>query len=314
MFYDCSTFRGGWCYYNYLLWLKLANLNEIITREAYINGGRIWDMTDALHEKGMYDNFLSVGLDLATVDGRIYGVPITNMVAALVWYRTDIFEKYGLQPPATYSDLLQVMDVLKKNNIVPFSLANSNQWTGSMYFMYLVDRIGGPEAFYNAAMRVNGGSFASEVFIKAEKEPLLEKMDFFVFPGMDNGLGSPINLVGTPGDNYFSIAAKSNNKDYALEFLKYLSDDKAADVLLRGGSLPPFGTDVGSRITDPMMQKIHTTFSSADSVQLWYDQFLPPELAGVHLNTTQALFGLEMTPKEAAEKMELEAKRYHCEI
>lgn len=38
-----------------------------------------------------------------------------------------------------------------------------------MYYGYLVDRIGGPEAFANAAQRKDGGSFADPVFIEAGK-------------------------------------------------------------------------------------------------------------------------------------------------
>ena len=39
-----------------------------------------------------------------------------------------------------------------------------------------------------------------------------------------------------------------------------------------------------------------------------YDQTLPPELAELHKDTTQAIFGLDMTPEEAAKKMEEKAK------
>jgi len=61
------------------------------------------------------------------------------------------------------------------------------------------------------------------------------------------------------------------------------------------------------------MQKMYNAVSGSDTVQLWYDQFLPPELAAVHLDTTQALFGLQMTPEEAAQTMEKAAKRYFGE-
>jgi raffinose/stachyose/melibiose transport system substrate-binding protein len=333
--------------------------------EAYINAGKVWDMTDALKAEGIYDNFLPVALALGSVGDRVYGVPITNMATALVFYRTDIFERLNLEIPTTYSELLEVCEVLNKNNISPFTLANANKWTGSMYFMYLVDRIGGPDAFYKAMMRVDGGSFASEAFvkageylqdlvkrnafprgfqsmdedlaqsrnllytdraamylmgswawgtIKAENEPLLEKLDFFVFPAIEGGLGDPTNLVGTPGDNYFSVAEKCENKEYAVKFLRYLSDENAAQMLIDNGSIPPFGEDIESKIVDPMMKKLYQAVSGSDSVQLWYDQSLPPELAQVHLDTTQALFSLEMTPEEAAQTMEQAAKRYHGEL
>jgi raffinose/stachyose/melibiose transport system substrate-binding protein len=47
--------------------------------------------------------------------------------------------------------------------------------------------------------------------------------------------------------------------------------------------------------------------SEASFVQLAYDQFLPPELAQVHLDTTQQIFGLSTTPEEAAQTMEAAA-------
>jgi len=43
-------------------------------------------------------------------------------------------------------------------------------------------------------------------------------------------------------------------------------------------------------------------------VQLWYDQELSPSLAQTHLNTTQALFGLSITPEAAAQQMEAAAQ------
>jgi raffinose/stachyose/melibiose transport system substrate-binding protein len=39
-------------------------------------------------------------------------------------------------------------------------------------------------------------------------------------------------------------------------------------------------------------------------LQLYYDQFLPPALAEAHLDTVQGLFGLTLTPQEAADIME----------
>jgi raffinose/stachyose/melibiose transport system substrate-binding protein len=48
--------------------------------------------------------------------------------------------------------------------------------------------------------------------------------------------------------------------------------------------------------------------ANASNVQLWYDQELSPNLAQVHLNTVQALFGLSLTPEAAAQQMEDAAK------
>ncbi|MFW5988006.1 MAG: extracellular solute-binding protein, partial [bacterium] len=258
----------------------------------------------------------------------------------------------------TYQELLEVVETLTENNITPFTLANKTKWTGSMYYMYLVDRIGGPEALQKALDRT--GAFNDEPFIKAgekiqelvdmgafpkgvngmdedsgqaramlyadkaamylmgswaygtikkENEEILDKLGFFNFPEISEGKGDPTNLVGTPGDNYYSITQKCEEKEAAIKFLKYISDPKMGEELLKVGNLPPF-TGIGDKIDNPVLKEIYNMVQEANHIQMWYDQMLPLELAQVHLNTTQALFGNRLTPEEAADEMEEAAQKY----
>lgn len=328
----------------------------------YVKAGKVWDMKDALIESGLMDNFMEVTLGPVTFDGGVYGVPLNNVVGAVVFYRTDIFERLGLEIPTTLEELYAVAEVLKANNIYPFTLANFNRWTGSMFFMYLVDRIGGPETFANAANRT-GGAFNDEPFVRAgeiiqdmvkaglfppgfnsmnedygqsrtllytgqaamylmgswatatittENPDVLQYIDFFPFPAVEGGQGDPSNMIGTPGNNYFSISASCEHKELALEFLRYMTDRTSAELLTQANAIPPFvgGSEL---LTNPLMIKLFETVQAANHVQLWYDQYLPPELAQVHLDTTQAIFGLTMTPQEAADRMEEAARRYYNE-
>ncbi|MDI9464478.1 MAG: extracellular solute-binding protein [Bacillota bacterium] len=328
----------------------------------YVRAGKVWDMTEALNETGLIDNFMDVSLGPVKFDGGIYGVPLNNVVGAAIFYRTDIFERLGLEIPTTMEELYEVAEVLKANNIYPFTLANFNRWTGSMFFMYLVDRIGGPETFENAANRT-GGAFNDEPFVRAgemiqemvqagffppgfnsmnedygqsrtllytgqaamylmgswatatittENPDVLQYIDFFPFPAVEGGKGDPSNMIGTPGNNYFSISSKCENKDLAIEFLKYMTDKESAQLLVQANAIPPFvgGSEL---LTNPLMIKLFETVQAANNVQLWYDQYLPPDLAQVHLDTTQAIFGGTMTPQEAADRMEEAARRFYNE-
>jgi raffinose/stachyose/melibiose transport system substrate-binding protein len=328
----------------------------------YVNPGKVWDMKDALEETGLKDNFMDVTLGPVNFNGGIYGVPLNNVVGAAIFYRTDIFERLGLEIPTTLEELYEVAEVLKANNIYPFTLANFNRWTGSMFFMYLVDRIGGPETFENAANRT-GGAFNDEPFVRAgeiiqdmvdagffppgfnsmnedygqsrtllytgqaamylmgswatatittENPDVLENIDFFLFPAVEGGKGDPTNMIGTPGNNYFSISNKCENKELALEFLRYMTDSTSAELLVQANAIPPF-VGGGDLLTNPLMIKLFETVQAANNVQLWYDQYLPPELAQVHLDTTQAIFGGTMTPQEAADAMEAAAQRFYNE-
>ena len=58
----------------------------------------------------------------------------------------------------------------------------------------------------------------------------------------------------------------------------------------------------------PFGQRFTEFLQQAGNMQTYYDQTLPPELGELHKDTTQALFGLDMTPEEAARLMEEKAK------
>jgi len=63
----------------------------------------------------------------------------------------------------------------------------------------------------------------------------------------------------------------------------------------------------GVSYTDKFAVQLNEMLNSAEFMQTFYDQTLPPELAELHKDTTQALFGLSMTPQEAADQMEAKA-------
>jgi len=52
----------------------------------------------------------------AGVQGKIYAVP-TSSAPAFTIYRTDIFQQYGLKPPATWDDFIADGEVLKRHGI-----------------------------------------------------------------------------------------------------------------------------------------------------------------------------------------------------
>jgi raffinose/stachyose/melibiose transport system substrate-binding protein len=66
-------------------------------------------------------------LKLATFSGHQWFVPY-YMSASVVWYNTDLFKKYGLTPPKTWTQLQHVADTLKSHGVAPFLLANQQQW------------------------------------------------------------------------------------------------------------------------------------------------------------------------------------------
>lgn len=330
----------------------------------YMQAGQIIDLTDMMMADDYVDHFLPASLSNVTFDEKVWAVPVENTAVAVIFYNKAIFDEYGLEPPATWSELLEVAQTLIDNDVVPFALANKTKWTSSMYYMYLVDRLGGPEVFDKAARRLEGGSFEHPVFVragemvqelvemgafnegfngldydtgqsrmlmyaneaamelmgtwniatvKAENEDFYnDNLAFFAFPAVEEGEGDPSNVVGTVGDNYYSISSNCEYPEEAFEVIQYLIDEESIEFRVESGRIPPV-VGVSGMLEDPILQGVMAMVENAASVQLWYDQYLPPELGEVHKDTMQALFGLELTPEEAAAAHEAAAVEFYGE-
>jgi raffinose/stachyose/melibiose transport system substrate-binding protein len=326
----------------------------------YTQAEQVIDLTPYMMADDYYKRFLPAALSNVTFDEMIWGVPVENTAVAVVWYNKAIFEEYGLTPPATYAELLEVAQTLIDNDVTPFALANKTKWTSSMYFMYLADRVGGPEVFASAGNRT-GGTFEDPAFIKAGEmvqelvnmgafnegfngldydtgqsrmlmyanEAAMELMGtwniatvkaenpdfyennlgFFAFPAVEDGMGDPSNVVGTVGDNYYHISAACENSDEAFAVIQYLIDDESVAFRVENGRIPPV-VGVSEMLEDPVLQEVMAMVENAASVQLWYDQYLPPELGEVHKDSMQALFGLELSPEESAAAHEAAAAEF----
>ena len=49
-------------------------------------------------------------------DGKLYAIPET-MTFDMMFYRTDVFEEYGLEPPETWDDFYKIIEIFQKDNL-----------------------------------------------------------------------------------------------------------------------------------------------------------------------------------------------------
>jgi raffinose/stachyose/melibiose transport system substrate-binding protein len=115
------------------------------TLESFVEAGKVVDLSDAFADSP--DRFLPFALDPVTVDGGLYAVPMKAVAPVVMYYNEDVLDSVGLQPPATWDELLDAVPVLNDAGIAPFALAGGSKWPELMWQEYLVDRIGGPEVF-----------------------------------------------------------------------------------------------------------------------------------------------------------------------
>jgi raffinose/stachyose/melibiose transport system substrate-binding protein len=154
-----------------------------------------------------------------------------------------------------------------------------------------------------AAMMDMTTSFINNM--RAESPDFEEKLGFFPFPTVPDGKGK-ITDIGAATGPVFSVSEGANKQDLAVQLINDFTTKENAQIYTNTtGAL----TGVkGAVPDDEFLKPIYELVQNATFMQMPYDQTLPPELAEVHKDTTQALFGLSMTPEEAAEKMEAKAK------
>lgn len=154
-----------------------------------------------------------------------------------------------------------------------------------------------------AAMEIQGSWIIGN--IRNEMPEFEKKLGFFLFPAVEGGKGSAKDVVGGVSP-VFSVAEKSANKELAVELVQELGSKETAEEMANtnGG----ISAVKGVQYEDEYVKKINTVLESAEYMQTYYDQTLPTEVASEHLDTTQGIFGLSITPEDAVKKVEEKAK------
>ena len=112
----------------------------------FVDAGLFMDVSDVWEENNLSEPLAATKPSM-TVDGKQYGVPYTNYQWG-IYYREDIFNDLGLEPPETFDELLEVSATLKENGITPFTIGTKFLWTAAGVFDYLNLRTNGYE-FHN---------------------------------------------------------------------------------------------------------------------------------------------------------------------
>ncbi|MCH3917425.1 MAG: extracellular solute-binding protein [Spirochaetia bacterium] len=158
-----------------------------------------------------------------------------------------------------------------------------------------------------AAMTCNGSWYTGN--FQTDSKEFYKKIGWFAFPALEGSSADASIQIGTIGDQFISFNCTGDKLKAAFDCISHYADEDSIKLMVENGKIPPV-KDVSQYLTDPVTKSILAAASKASSVQLWYDQYLPPAVAQTHLNTCQELFGLTMTPQEAAAKFEASMKEY----
>ncbi len=107
----------------------------------FVEQGLLMDISDLWEEEDFYDSMASTRSAFAVGD-EMYGVP-WGYYQWGVYYRSDIFDEYGLEVPTNFDELTNVADTLVENGVTPFTIGTKFLWTAAGWFDYLNLRING---------------------------------------------------------------------------------------------------------------------------------------------------------------------------
>lgn len=142
---------------------------------------------------------------------------------------------------------------------------------------------------------------------KDEAPDMLGKMDFFTVPAWSGAKGTSDMMTGGLAPMY-SVAGTTKSPDKAKELLYYLVDQDAANDITKLGRVPVYK---GTQISDPLVKKVSDAIAAAPALAAWPDHVLEPEWTTEMLRDTQSVFGLSMSPQDAAKAMQAKYEQVH---
>ncbi|MDS1268846.1 extracellular solute-binding protein [Lipingzhangella sp. LS1_29] len=123
----------------------------------YVDAGQVYDMTADLDDNPEFrDAFLPSVLEVAELDGSVYGVPMQGTQPVSFFYNQEVFDEAGAEPPETYAELLDLVEVFQGEEVTPVVLPGAASWTLLMWVSYLVDRVGGAEVYADISRGADG--------------------------------------------------------------------------------------------------------------------------------------------------------------
>ncbi|MBL7005706.1 MAG: extracellular solute-binding protein [Spirochaetia bacterium] len=281
----------------------------------FVDQGLFMAVNDLWEEEGLYDSMAS-SVKAMTVDGKQYGVPYSYYQWG-VYYRMDVFAKYGLEEPKTWDEFMNVNDTLVANGVTPITIGTKYLWTAAGWFDYMNLRVNGydyhmklmageasyldPEldaVFDLWADMLNSGHFLENHATYSWQEaqaPLISGdaamylIGNFMIPDMESaGVVDNIGFfqfpiidssVGVYEDAPTDTFHIPQNAKNVANAKKFLAFVARPDIqtLLTSGSLPPNKNSVAP--TDRFKKEGFDMLGASDGLAQFYDRDTTPEMA-----------------------------------
>ena len=102
------------------------------TNGAYVRRKLVMPITDKIEP--FQDRIDAAALGAFTINGEVYGVPISTLSTSTIFYNVDLFKKLGIPVPPTYDDLKAAVPKFKEAGIIPLLHQGSNTVMWPMWY------------------------------------------------------------------------------------------------------------------------------------------------------------------------------------
>lgn len=188
--------------------------------QPYVEG-ELFAPIDDLLTGTLSGEFVAGTTEAYSMNGHTYALPLEFNIAP-IYYNKALFEQFKVEVPTTYDEFQYIVKVLRENGIAPIALGNKDRWTGSLWYMYLADRIAGQAVLSNAIHGTEPFTNPDLVEAAAAVQQLVDENAFNKgFNGLSNDEGkaefinekAAMYLIGT-----WELPNFTTNEDVPQEF------------------------------------------------------------------------------------------------
>jgi raffinose/stachyose/melibiose transport system substrate-binding protein len=221
--------------------------------DKYIASGQLADLSEFTKQPSIKNEFPADAWDTATVNGKVWGVPLTDFSVPFI-VNKSVFDQAGLPLPTTWAKLKSDVPALKAKGIIPWAVStNPSPQSSDRLLDYILDRELGNQAALD--LFKGKGSFTSAKVVKALDD----------YTSISNGMG-PSDAAATD-DN--GIIAKYFNTGKAAMLLTNSGFSSAIDKdAAKNMTVLPFPTIPGGAQTSPHIEKDLTALMYASTAAM----------------------------------------------
>ncbi|HLS13757.1 MAG TPA: extracellular solute-binding protein [Beutenbergiaceae bacterium] len=124
----------------------VALLPQPALLQQLASDGDLVPLSDAAQSE-VADNYSQSWIDLATVDGKQYGVWFKASNKSTVWYNKDIYDQAGATVPKTWDDFMQQLQLIQDSGYSGISIGADVGWPITDWFENVYLRTAGPDKY-----------------------------------------------------------------------------------------------------------------------------------------------------------------------